>query len=207
MTMSTHTDALANVYARSLLELAEQAGGADKIAQVASELEQIAEIARADKAFRELLRSPIVNTKARGESLSRIFANRVTDLTLRFLLVLNEKGRLDRFQDIAAAFDRMVQQSFGRVEVDIFTPAPLGEQQLQSIRQRIADALGQEPVLYPYTEPAMLGGVKVRVGDQLIDGSVASRLRRIKNDLISRGTSSLRDRVSQIIQPNKDGES
>lgn len=203
--MSTHTDALATVYAKSLLELAQQAGGTDKIVEVASELEQIAEIARGDKAFRELLSSPIVDRGARGKSLSRIFADRVTDLTLRFLLVLNDKGRLDRFESIAAAFDRLVQESFGRVEVDIFTPAPLGREQQEVIRGRIADALGREPVLHPYTEPAMLGGIKVRIGDQLIDGSVANRLRRIKNGLMTRGSTAVRDRIARIIQ--KDGES
>lgn len=202
--MSTQTDALATVYAKSLLELAEQAGGTDKIVEVAAELEQIAEIARGDKAFRELLSSPIVDRTARGESLSRIFSNRVTDLTLRFLLVLNEKGRLNRFESIAAAFDRLVQESFGRIEVDIFTPAPLGHEQQDVIRSRIASALGREPVLHPYTDPSMLGGIKVRVGDQLIDGSVANRLRRIKNGLMTRGSSAVRDRIGKIVQ---DGES
>lgn len=197
------TDALATVYARSLLELAEQAGGSDKIVEVASELEQIAELARSDKAFHEMLSSPIVDRAARGESLSRIFSNRVTDLTLRFLLVLNNKGRLNHFDAIAAAFDRIVQESFGRIEVDIFTPAPLGGEQQEVIRGRIATALGREPVLHPYTDASMMGGIKLRIGDQLIDGSVASRLRRIKNGLMTRGSTAVRDRITRIIEDDE----
>ncbi len=198
--MSIQTDALANVYAKSLFELAEQAGGTDKIVEVGTELEQIAEIARSDHSFRELLASPLVDRASRGESLGKIFSNRVTDLTLRFLLVLNEKNRLDRFDSIAVAYDRMVQAAFGRVEVDIFTPAPLGEEQQEVIRTRIRASLSKEPVLHPYTEPAMLGGIKLRIGDQLIDGSVANRLRRLKNGLMTRGSTAVRGRIQNIIE-------
>lgn len=202
--MSIQTDALASVYARSLFELAEQAGGTDKIVEVGSELEQIADLARGDRAFRELLASPLVDRASRGESLGKIFSNRVTDLTLRFLLVLNEKNRLDRFDSIATAYDRMVQMSFGRIEVDIFTPAPLGAEQQDVIRTRIQSSLGKEPVLHPYTEPAMLGGIKLRIGDQLIDGSVANRLKRLKNGLMTRGSAAVRSRTQDMIE---DGES
>lgn len=198
--MSTQTDALAAVYARSLFELAEQAGGTDKIVEVGSELEQIAELARSDKTFKEFLSSPIVEAGSRGAALRRIFSNRVTDLTLRFLLVLNDKNRLNHFEGFVAAYDRMVQEAFGRVEIDIFTPAPLGPEQLETIRERIEQSIGREPVLHPYTEASMLGGLKLRIGDQLIDGSVANRLRRIKNGLLTRGSTAVRDRFDQIIQ-------
>jgi F-type H+-transporting ATPase subunit delta len=111
----------------------------------------------------------------------------VTDLTLRFLLVLNEKGRLGHLETISDAYDQLVHAAFGRVEVDVFTAAPLGAGQLDSIRSRIGAILGKEPVLYTYADPAMIGGLKLRIGDQLIDGSVASRLRRIKHSLLASG--------------------
>jgi F-type H+-transporting ATPase subunit delta len=198
--IAEHIDALASVYARSAYELAQQAGGEAKVAEIAEELEQVCELARADRRFREFLGSPIVDRKARSEALRRIFSDRVTDLTLRFLLVLNDKGRLGRLETINAAFDRLVQESYGRVEVNVYTPAPLGDEQLDTIRERIRSALGKEPVLHPYTEPAMIGGLKLRIGDQLIDGSVASRLRRLKNEIMTRGSSILRDRSDRIFR-------
>jgi F-type H+-transporting ATPase subunit delta len=198
--MSTKNDALATVYAKSLFELAEQAGGMDKIVEVASELDQIAELARGDRVFREFLSSPIVDRASRSKSLGNIFSNRVTDLTLRFLLVLNDKGRLGHFEAFVAAFDGMVQEAFGRIEIDLFTPAPMGEEQLEAIRSRIHASLGKEPVLHPYTDAAMLGGIKLRIGDQLIDGSVANRLRRIKNGLMTHGSTAIRNRIENIIE-------
>jgi F-type H+-transporting ATPase subunit delta len=197
--MPTQTDALSNVYAKSLYELAQQAGGQDKINEVLEELEQTCDLLRENRAFAQFMASPVIDRQQRSESLRRIFGDRVTDLTLRFLMVLNKKGRLGRLESIAAAFDHMVQEAFGRVEVDVFTPGPLGPEQLDMLHKRIQQALGREPVLHPYTEPAMIGGIKLRIEDQLIDGSVASRLRRMKRDILTDGASKLRDRIERFI--------
>ena len=203
--MAIHTDAIAQVYAKSLYELADDAGGREKIVELAEELDQICELARGDRTFREFLASPIINTKARGEAIRRIFHSRITDLALRFLLVLNNKSRLRRLETISAAFDQLVHEALGRVEVDIYTPGPLGREQLETIKQRIQDALGKDPVLYSYTDAAMIGGVRLRIGDRLIDGSVASRLRRLRQHLLTSGSSAVRQRLGSILEEGADG--
>ena len=196
----TQIDALAAVYARSLFELAEKAGGQSKITEVAAELEEISELLRSDRKIREFFSSPILDREERSQSIRRIFTNRITDLTLRFLLVLNAKGRLNHLETIAGGFDRLVQEAFGRIEVDVYTAAPLSTDQRDSLAERIRTALGREPVLHPYTDPTMLGGLKLRIGDQLIDGSIASRLRRMKREILSDGPTRLRDRLNRIIE-------
>lgn len=197
--MTTHTDALALVYARSLYELAEQAGGRDKIMELGDELEQICELTRGDRTFAEFLSSPIINRARRGDVLSRVLQNRVTDLVIRFLLVLNQKGRLSHLEMINTAYDRLVQEAHGRVEVDVYTATPAGPDGLSGIGERIKEVLGREPVLHSYTDPSMIGGVKLRIGDQLIDGSVATRLRRLKQNLLTNGSASMRDRFDRIM--------
>lgn len=197
--MSTYTDAVAQVYARSLYELAEQAGGNEKILEIASELEQICELALGDQSLAEFLASPIIDKKRRGDSLRRIFSDIVTDLTLRFLLVLNDKRRLDHLQMIQMAFDQLVQEAFGRIEVDIFTPAPLGTDQLDTLRDRIQRAIGKEPVLHTYTDDRMIGGLRLRIGDQLIDGSVATQLRRLRQGLLTSDFGRDAGRVGRMI--------
>jgi F-type H+-transporting ATPase subunit delta len=198
--MAVQTDAVAHVYARSLYELADEAGGEKKVTEIAGELEQICELARGDRTFAEFLASPIIDRAGRGETLRTIFRDRISDLALRFLLVLNDKGRLGHLEPINAALDQLVQEAHGRVEVDVYTVAPLGDDQLTFIRKRIEEALGKEPVLHPYTDETMLGGLKLRIGDQLIDGSVATRLRRMRQNLMSQGASAVRERFGQIIE-------
>ena len=93
----------------------------------------------------------------------------------------------------------MVHEAFGRVEVDVFTPSTLDPEQVRSLEQRIGTALKKEPVVYTYTDPDMIGGLKLRIGDQLIDGSVAARLRRIRQGLLTSGSSAIRQRFDRII--------
>lgn len=197
--MPAQSDALAAVYAASLYELADAAGGDDKILEIADEIEQLSELARSDRRFGEFLSSPIIDESKRGESLRRIFENRITDLLLRFLLVLNDKGRLNYLNAIAVAYDQMVQARFGRIEVNVYTPAPLGDAQRSAIAQKIRNALGKEPVIHPYTDASMIGGIKLRIGDRLIDGSVAGQLRRMKETLLNEGRDEIRQRIDRII--------
>ena len=198
--MTRHTDALSGVYARSLYELAQDAGGRDKIVEIADEIEQVCELARGNRGFREFLGSPIIDRGRRADALRGIFRERVTDLMLRYMLVLNDRGRLGHLEAIGNAYDQLVHEAFGRVEVDLFTPAPLDPGQLDAIKQRIGTALGKEPVVYAYTDPSMIGGLKLRIGDQLIDGSVAARLRRMRHRFLTTGAAALRENFDRILQ-------
>ena len=193
------TDALAQVYARSLHDLASQAGGREKIVEIGNELEQVCELARGDRWFREFLASPIIDTGKRSSALRRVFHDRVTDLTLRFLLVLNAKGRLGHLEAINTAFDQLVQDAFGRIEVDVITAAAMDDASLDRVRDRIRTALGKEPVLHRYVDASMLGGIKLRIGDQLIDGSVARALQRMRHDMLTKGSADVRERFHDII--------
>ena len=196
----TQSDALSLIYARSLYDLADEAGGRDKIIEISEELEQICELARSDHALREFFASPIIDPSRRSESLRRIFNDRITDLTLRFLLVLNNKGRLAHLEAISSTFDHLVQEAFGQIEVDLFTPKPLEDGQVDVVKERIKKAISKDPVLHCYTEPAMLGGLKLRIGDQLIDGSVATKLKRLKHNLTISGPTKMRSRMDRIIE-------
>jgi F-type H+-transporting ATPase subunit delta len=185
--MTAHTDTLARIYARSLFDLCDQAGGRDKILEVADELEQICELIRSDTFFREYLESPVIDTARRAIGVRAIFADRITDLVVRFLLVLNTNGRLNRIESIHAAFDELVQEAWGRVEVDVWTAIPLASEQKQVLSARLHEILSKEPVLHAWTDETLIGGIKIRIGDQLIDGSVAAQLKQLANNLHTNG--------------------
>jgi F-type H+-transporting ATPase subunit delta len=197
--MATQTDSVSTTYARSLYELA-QGAGADKVKEIAEELADIVELTRSDRAFGEFLHSPIVARDRRRQSLQVIFGDRVTDLTLRFLLVLNDKDRLTHLGSIVDAYDAMVDEAHGRIEVDMWTAAPMGDEQLETVTARIREALGKDPILHAYTDEAMMGGIKLRIGDQLVDGSIATRLRRMRQGLLRDGASTMRARATELIE-------
>ena len=192
-------DEVAQAYAGSLFELATADGGADNAETVLGELHDVLELARGDATFSEFLSSLVVPTTSRDESLVRIFEGRASDLTVRFLRLLNGKGRLSHLPAIVEAFDERVQDAFGRVEVNVYTAEPMADDDQATMRDRIGEKLGKDVVLHAYTEPAMLGGIKLRIGDQLVDDSLATQLRRMRDKLVTEGGPKVRSKAGAII--------
>ena len=187
----TQPDAVAHVYAQSLLELA-RGEGREAVEETLGELEDLLELARGNPAFGEFLASRVVSADARAKSLKKMFDGRLRPLTLRFLMVLNQKDRVGHLPAIVAAFDRVVQDEFGRIEVDVYTAQPVGGDDLSAIKEKLSASLGKDVVVHPYTDESMIGGIKLRVGDQLIDGSVAAGLRRMREKLRRDGAAKIR---------------
>lgn len=199
-TMIQEPNAATRVYARSLFDLAMSQGGRAKVEEVGDELEQIVELAKTQPKMSDLLASPTVGEEARAASLQRIFGGRISDITLKFLQVLNEKGRLGALPAVAASFDEVVQEKFGMVEADVFTAQPASPEMVRSLTDRLAQAMGKQVVVHTYTEPEMIGGVKIKIGDQLLDGSIATQLRRLKDKLSQDGISAMRAKMPRILE-------
>tara|TARA_R110002072_G_scaffold271010_1_gene430819 strand:- start:34426 stop:35025 length:600 start_codon:yes stop_codon:yes gene_type:complete len=189
--------ALAKVYAKSLFELAQNDGQAESIL---GELEDIVELARADRSFSELLASRLIDTDKRDASLERMFNGRVSGLTLNFLRQLNRKGRLANLSQIATAMDTLVQDQYGRIEVDVFTATPIGTGELESVRTQLSASLGKDVIMHPYTDSSMLGGIKLRMGDQLIDASIQAQLRKMRDGLLDSGSAAVRGRSGDMLE-------
>lgn len=192
-------DALCQTYARSLFDLVEPQGGASGVEGTLGELEDILELAKDDRTFDEFLASRTIPRAQRDAALVRMFSGRCTPITLRFLRVLNDKERLASLPGITAAFDALVQHKFGRIEVDAFTVEALSPDQITDLRTRLSKALQKDVVLHAYVDHQMIGGIKLRIGDQLVDASLATRLRALQDQLSSQGLASLRARIASVL--------
>lgn len=198
--MPATADNIARVYARSLFELAQDAGGQEKTLEVADELEQIVELSRSDEQFARFIKSPVVDTQRRGASLRRILQDRVTDLTLRFLLVLNTKQRLSHLDAIHTALLDLVHEAMGRVEVDVWTAVAMDDATRQTVTNGLRGMLGKEPVVHAWIDASVLGGLKIRVGDRLIDNTVAARLRQLEHTIKHRAAHRIATSVDSFIE-------
>ncbi len=178
-----HADTVARVYAQSLFELAQDAGGREKILEVADELEQVVELTRGDQRFAAFLDSPVVDAQRRAVAMRSIFENRVTDLVLRFMLVLNTNGRLGHLDAVHSALVDLVHEAMGQVEVDVWTATPMDDATRHAVTAGLKNVLGKDPVVHAWTDPSILGGLKIRVGDKLVDGTVAARLRQLETSI------------------------
>ena len=178
----THASPAAMAYAQSLLDLANERKQAEPIAQ---ELAGLRKIVDENPTFREILSNPAISTDARAGLLNKAFRHNVSELLFNTLGVLNQKNRLGLISQIARAYDDLLDQQLGKVEVDLTVAQKLTAEQLEAARQKVSKALGREAVVHQYVDESVLGGMVLRVGDKLIDASVRYQLQAMKEQLLA----------------------
>jgi F-type H+-transporting ATPase subunit delta len=178
----THYSQAAVSYARALLELADEQKQIEPIGQ---ELSSLRELVETDETFRLYLADPSIGGIERWAVLKRVFDGKLSPLVLHFLGVLNDKGRLGLLAEIANAYDDLLDEKLGKVEVDLIVAQKLSPDQLEEAKRRISDALKREAVVHPYVDDSIIGGLVLRVGDKLIDASVKSQLAAMRERLLA----------------------
>jgi F-type H+-transporting ATPase subunit delta len=197
--LDTPPDSVDRAYAKSLFELVEGQGGRAKLEELDGELDELVDLLRSEPKLEEFLASQIIPVDQKEKSLRSIFAGRISDPILNTMLYLVRKDRGGRFVRVAGAYDEMVQERFGRIEVDVYTRLPIPEDQLASLKERLQAEFAREPVIYPYTDETMIGGIRIRVGDKLVDASFNTRLRRMSELFKEEGMALMREKAQQAI--------
>lgn len=195
------TDKIATVYANALLELAVKEGGNSRAQEIGEELDALCEVIGANKAFVEFLGSPAVDRAARTATIDRVLKGRVSDAMYRFVRVVNHKGRLGHLLSMGKAYDTLLQKLFGKTEVDVYTVdgQPMGEATETLMREKLRATIGSEAIFHYYADKTMIGGIKLRIADQLVDGSVATQLRRLQETIIESGGAAVRGDSKRFI--------
>jgi F-type H+-transporting ATPase subunit delta len=132
--------------------------------------------------------SPAVPVAERRKVVRKLLSKRVSPLALNLALLLAERGRFAVLPDVSTEYDALVRKSRGIVAATVTTPAPLSERQLAAVKKRVEQLAGAHVELSTATDPTLLGGLRVRIGDLQIDASVSGRLERLRARLVQ-GTS------------------
>jgi len=171
-------------YAEAAFELATRDNAVDAWQR---DLKFAAELARDERVAR-VADSPAVAVAERRKVVRRLLASRVSPLALNLTLLLAERSRFAVLPDVSAEYDALVRKSRGIVAATVTTPAPLSEQELAAVKKRVEQLAGAHVELATATDPSLLGGLRVRIGDLQIDASVSGRLERLRARLVQ-GTS------------------
>jgi F-type H+-transporting ATPase subunit delta len=193
-------NAVCVTYAKCLFQSAMSAGGQGVVQSSLEELEAILGIAREDRRVGEFMSSRIISGDKKVATLRKVLIGRCSDMVANFLCVLADNGRLALLPAIVAAFDELVQASFGRVEVDVHTASPMDDATRAGLISSIKARLGRDPVLHCYTDPSMIGGIRLQIGDQLFDASVSTRLRKIRDRISENGLPAVRAAFEKIFR-------
>ncbi|MFA9478980.1 ATP synthase F1 subunit delta [Phycisphaerales bacterium AB-hyl4] len=193
MTTTTKTNAVDRAYAQALFEMGEAQSALDALA---GEVDELGTLITDQPDLGRLLSSRTLAEAERSAMIERLFNGNVSDLLYRFLQVVNRKGRLNALPGIVQAFSDLIAEKRGIVEVDAFVAARMDDAQAADVAATIGKHLNKEIVLHQYVDESLIGGIKLRVGDKVIDGSVATQLRLLKQNMINAGREKARQRTN-----------
>ena len=132
----------------------------------------------------ERLQAANLEFTERKAALDAILVDGVDPMARNLLYTLVERGDLPLLDEVVISLRARLQQAAaGPASVTVTTASPMAADQRQALEARLASQYGTNLAFEYHVDPAILGGMIVRVGDKLIDGSVASRLAALKQTL------------------------
>ena len=170
---------VAATYAEALFEAAEEN---DALDAVAADVAAFAQAMRESAELREVLSSPEIETRAKKAALAGLTED-AHPLAANFLQVLVDRGRIAEFPEIARAFEERVARAEHRLEVEAITAVPMPDDLRKRVVQRIQGQTGATVELTESVDPDIVGGLVLRVGGVVVDGSIRHRLEDLRHTL------------------------
>lgn len=181
-------NAVAVRYAQALFDMARAKKQLDE--QLA-ELVKVQLILQEHKQLTRALQSPTVPSAVKKSILQRVLTKRVSDTTLHFTYVLVDKGREGYVDAIIDGYRELLRQERGQVEVVVQSASPLDDSLVKQVEKSMLDYTGKQVDLKFEVVPALLGGLVIRIGDSIIDGSVRHQLTQIHERLSKVGAAAV----------------
>ena len=177
-----HDDPVARRYAAALFAKAVAMGQVDAIE---GDLRSIADNMRTLPNLR-MLSQPLLTDTLKKQMMKSVFGTQIQPITLHFLNLLVDKRRLDTLNYISTIFTDLMRTHRNVALATATSATPLTEQQIAALKKAFEERTGKTIQLQTETDPSLIGGVLVRIGDTVYDGTVKGSLERLREQLLQR---------------------
>ena len=174
---------IAKPYAQALYDAATEQ---DILDSIVADVNQVLQLTQESEDFDQFLTNPVLSPQFKSEMFQQLLSETVHPLTLNFLLLLALKQRERSLVSILQMFLEIVDLQAGRVVAQVTSAVPLTDAQKANLTQHLSDYSGAEVRLELSEDAEIQGGVVVRLGDTVFDGSITSQLQRMRA-LLARG--------------------
>ena len=188
----TDQQQVGDIYAKGLLGFAQKAGNVD---QLVDELGGVVGAINELPKFKEALESPRIDGDQKASMIDKAFGGKVSKDLVNFLKILGNKGRFDCLNALLGSVRKMHDEMSGRVKAFVTTAEAIDDDVKNRIAEGLSKSLGKQVDLTANVDPGIIGGMVVRVGDTVYDGSVTSQLTQVRSQAIKRATDAIRSSI------------
>ncbi|OMF37178.1 ATP synthase F1 subunit delta [Paenibacillus sp. FSL H8-0548] len=168
---------VAKRYAKALFELAEKQ---QIVSGVEDQLKLIVQILEKDPEIESFLSLPSIDPASKIAVLKTAFGDQVSVLVLNTIEILITRGRQNVIADLYAAYTKVAGDSLGQAHATVYAAKALTDEELAAVAVQFGQVTGKTIIAQQVVEPSLLGGVQVRIGDRLYDGSLSGKLERLQ---------------------------
>ena len=175
-------ETVARNYAETLFALAQKNEGHERYQEG---IETVARLLDENPQFRTFLETPRIAASDKKDVIRKAFGGKLPRALVNFLLIVLDKRRQRLLREIAREYHDLVDAHLNRVHAEVTVARPVDEQGLAAIGQRLTSLLGKTAIPHVRVKPEILGGVIVRAGDTIYDGSLRRRLEGMRRQLLA----------------------
>jgi F-type H+-transporting ATPase subunit delta len=190
---------IGDIYGQALLGAAENAGRTEEALEEFELL--VTDVFEQFPQLEAILASSLIRHDQKAGILDRVFGGRFSPLLVSFLKVVSRHGRLDCLRAIHHQTRLLYDQLRGRVHVQLTTATAVSDATASRIAANLAAVLNSEPILRRVTDPELIGGAVLRLGDTVYDGSIANQLHIIRQQMIDRSAHEIQSRRDRFRDP------
>jgi F-type H+-transporting ATPase subunit delta len=168
---------LAGRYASALFGLARDERQIDAVSR---SLDSLVQALADSRDFSMLVESPLLRRNDAAKAFEAIAAKLALDpITTNFLGVLARNGRKGQLKAVARLFKRLAADHRGETTADVITARPLNDDQIAALKQQLRARAGREVTIDAQVDPSILGVIVIKLGSQMIDSSIRTKLNRL----------------------------
>ena len=165
-------------YATAAFDLAAEERALDKLA---SDFAALKGLLAASPELVQLVRSPIISREQQAAGIDAVLKQAgAIELTRKLAQLLTKKRRLFILGDVIASFEKLVARHRGEIAAEVTAACELSEPETTELKRILKERFGREPRLTMHVDPALLGGIVLRVGSRMIDSSLRSKLEALR---------------------------
>jgi F-type H+-transporting ATPase subunit delta len=169
---------VAERYATALFELALEA---DALAAVEADIDRFAALIDASNDLKRLVRSPVFSADEQTRAVAAVLDKvDIGGLVANLVKVTAANRRLFALPAVIAAFKRLAAGHRGEVAAEVASAEPLAEKHVAALKEALKASLGKDVTLETRVDPSLIGGLVVKVGSRMIDGSLKTKLNSLK---------------------------